>query len=466
MSRITSLYFLPALIVAASHAGELTIEKQTFAVVKEFVAIALPNDDCTLLKITPKSWTSFEILEIAAHGSKVAKGDVLVRFDPEAINKRLIDARASLAANTLTLAQATQDLKTLKETAPNRLESAHRAAEIAKEENTYFTQVRRKAEEENAGQILKRKEQILSNQKEELRQLAKMYEADDIVEDTEEIILTRQKDAVATAEFALRMEILDHKRTLEVLLPREGKTLADSERDTAIRLQNSETGIPREIEIAKTKLDAQKIALDREKETLAELETDRSQFEIKAPANGWFYYGSIENGKWTTGELLKTLISHGHPPANQAFATFVPATAKLGLVAFLDHASHRSLKPDAQGSASFAGREDLELPIKLEKCAPIPSPDGTYRTDFSVAWSKEITPLAGAIATIRIVAYQQPAAICVPNKALEFGAVGWTVAVKLADGKTERRAVKRGRVSTEDTEILSGLEVGQVVMVP
>ena len=38
--------------------------------------------------------------------------------------------------------------------------------------------------------------------------------------------------------------------------------------------------------------------------------------------------------------------------------------------------------------------------------------------------------------------------------------------MKLADGKTERRPVKRGRISGENTEILSGLEVGQVVIAP
>ena len=72
----------------------------------------------------------------------------------------------------------------------------------------------------------------------------------------------------------------------------------------------------------------------------------------------------------------------------------------------------------------------------------------------------------GATAQIRLIAYQQPTAVVVPNKALAFGAAGWTVEVKLADGKTEHRTVKRGRVSGDETEIVSGLEVGQVIVVP
>ena len=81
--------------------------------------------------------------------------------------------------------------------------------------------------------------------------------------------------------------------------------------------------------------------------------------------------------------------------------------------------------------------------------------------------SKQFVRVAtGATAQIRLIAYQQPAAVVVPNKSLAFGAAGWTVEVKLADGKTEHRPVRRGRVSTNETEIISGLEVGQVIVVP
>ena len=466
MARLTPFHLIPALIAAASHAGEVTIEPRPFAIEKSFTAAALPGGDCLLLKLDPKAWVDFKIVQIAEHGATVAKGDVLVRFDSEAIDKKLVDARSALETAKLSLAQAELDSKILLETSPNKLESLRRAAEIAKEENAYFTQTRRKAAEDSAAQALKRSEQILSNQREELKQLSKMYEADDITEDTEEIILVRQQDAVASAEFALRMEILDHKRTLSVTLPREAKSLADSERDTSISQKKAELDIPRTIELNKLALESLKTANLRAKQDLAELEADRALFESKAPADGTFYHGPIENGRWIPGEIVKTLVLQGHPPVNKAFATFVPATAKLALFAFVDEATARTLKPELTGVATLAGREDVEIPIKLLKLAAAPSPDGSYRADLSVTWPKDLTPAAGATAQIRLISYQQPAAIVIPNKALDFEASGWTVAVKLADGKTERRPVKRGRVSKEETEILSGLEPGQVIVVP
>lgn len=466
MARITPLHLIPALIAAASHAGEVTIEQRPFVIEKTVNAVALPSGDCSLIQLDPKAWSEFSITKIAAHGSKVAKGDVLVSFDSEEIDEKLVDARRALDSGTLSLQQAEFDYKILQETAPNKLESLRRAAEIAVEENAYFTKIRRKSEEDTATQALKRSEQLLGNQREELRQLSKMYQADDITEETEEIILVRQQDAVASAEFALRMEALDHKRSLEVKLPREAKALADAERDSAIALKKAEAEIPRSIEQGRIQLEALKTSSERAKKNLAELQADHALFEIKAPADGFFYHGPVDKGRWSPGKVAESLVLHGRPPVHTAFATFVPGTAKLNLISFLDDATARSLKPDLAGIATLAGREDVEIPVKLATLATAPGPDGTYRADFSITWPKELTPATGATAQIRLIAYQQPAAVVVPSRSLAFGASGWTVEVKLADGKTERRPVRRGRVSNDETEIVSGLEAGQVIVVP
>lgn len=466
MARITPLHLLPAFIAAASHAAEVTIETRPFSIEKSFNATVLPEGGAVLLKQEPEQWATFEISAISAHGTKVSKGEILASFENEDIDKKLVDAKRALESGTLSLAQAEQDSKLLQETAPNKLEASRRAAEIAKEENAYFTKTRRKAREESAGQSLKRSEQILANQQEELKQLTKMYEADDLTEDTEEIILIRQRDAVASAEFALRMEILDHKRTLEVTLPREAKTLADAERDTGIALKKAEAEIPRSLELNKISLEAQRLAFQRAKEDLAKLEADRKLFEHKAPADGWFYHGPIENGRWLPAEMAKVLVPHGLVPVNKVFATFVPGDAKHSLISFLDEATARSLAVEAAGSATFSGREDLEIPVKLSKLAGIPGADGTYRADFSMTIPENFMVPVGATAQVRVISYKSDAAIVLPNKALRSDGPVWTVDVKLADGKTEKREVKRGRVSKDETEIVSGLEPGQVIVVP
>lgn len=458
--------WLPLLITAALHAGEVTIEERPFVIEATFDASVMPGKDVRLLELDAETWQDFRFVKLADHGTAVRKGDFLATFDTTGIDRALEDTRRAVATGTVAVARAQHELNVLVETAPHRLAAAKLAAEIARDENAYFTKTRRKAEEESADQHLVRQQQVLSNQMEELRQLTRMYQADDLTEETEEIILTRQKDSVAAAEFALRMATLNHKRNIEVTLPREAVTLANNERDTAIALRAAEEEIPREIELKKLELETLTSTLTRDKKALADLEHDRPLFELLATADGWFYHGPISNGRWTTGKLLEALVKNGRAPVRQPFATFIPASATLSLAAFLDQATALPLTAGLTGSASFAGREDLEIPVILTELARTPEPDGTYRARLSATWPKELTPAVGSRAQVRLVSYQQPAAILIPTKALAHDSRGWTVEILLADGKTERRPVKRGRASMGQTEILSGLEIGQVIISP
>jgi multidrug efflux pump subunit AcrA (membrane-fusion protein) len=454
------------MLAAALHAGEVTVEFAPFVIHQSFPATALP-DDVVLFSLKAEAWSDFEIKTIAAHGSKVAKGDVLLEFDTESIDRKIADSRNALEVSRLALAQAELDLKQLKETSPYKLEALKRSAAEAKEANEHFIEIRRKADEEKIEQSLIRYRQQLENAAEELRQLTKMYEADDLTEETEEIILTRQKNAVEAAEFALRMEILDQKRMLEVMLPREAVQLAEADRDAALLLAKAEQDIPRAIQIKELELEAMKTAFVRDGDTLKRLEADRADFAFKAPAEGWLYHGSIENGRWTLGDMAKTLVARGNPPIRKPLVSFIPAAGEFALTAFLDEATARGIgRNKPAGSAEPAGREDLSIPVTLTSLMETPNGDGLYRADFKAEWPKDMAIAPGATATIRLIIYQSEKAIVLPENAFTYGADDWAVSVKLADGKTERRKVKRGRVFDKQAEVLSGLEPGQVILLP
>jgi HlyD family secretion protein len=463
MTRIH--HIIPVLIAATAHAGELTIEMKPFAVTHSFQATVLPDEN-TPISLDAEAWSDFRILTITEHGSAVKKGDPLITFDTEGIDRKIEDTRLAIETETLTLAQAGLDLAMLEKTVNEQLARLRRNAEVAAEELAYFTESRRKASEETAAQSLKRNEQLLASKKEELKQLLKMYEADDITEETEEIILRQQKDAVEYAEYALRMETLDHKRTLAVTLPREAITLTEKRDDTALLLEKGEKDLPRSIELKKLEVAGLKTSLARKKEALADLEKDRGLFEIKAPADGWLYHGSIEDGKWTTGDLVKGLRPEGNAPVNKAFATFIPATAKMVAHAFLDQTAAAAIAPGAKGTAALAGRGDIAIPVSLSSLGTAPNPDLTYSAAFTAEWPDKTVVAACQSLEINLVSYASENAITVPTKAIGFGSKGWTVEVKLADGKTEMRPVTKGKSSAEETEITAGLEAGQVIIVP
>ncbi len=456
---------LPALLVTATHAGELTLEAKPFTVSHSLKATALP-DTVVPIRLDAKAWEKFEIVSIADHGSAIKKGEPLIVFKTDEVDRKIADTKQALTAAELGLAQAELDLATLEKTVPEQLLRLERGAKVAAEELAYFQETRLNAEKEEADQDLKRQKQLLASYQEELKQLLKMYEADDITEETEEIILKKQRDSVEYAEFGLRMETLNHKRTHTVSLPRELLTLTEKSDDTALQLSKAKADLPRSLELKKIEVEKLKTSLKRQREELGDLELDRKIFEINAPADGLFYHGTIENGAWVTGEILKVLIPKSAVPVGKNLASFIPASSKLVIESFASQTDAEALAKGATGFAVLAGKEDVLIPVTLSKSSEIPNPQGTYPTTFTAEWPKSLSPVAGQSLDVKIISYTNEKAIAIPTKALELGAKGWTIEVKLADGKTERRVVTRGKANSELTEITTGAESGQVVIVP
>jgi hypothetical protein len=461
-----SACLLPLLSGPVCLAGELTVESKPFVIERTLATGALPGT-CTPLRLEAKTLAAFEIKTIAAHGSRVKSGEVLVSFDTDSIDRKLDDSKRAIDSATLSLGQAEVELKGLKDSLTLKLDATKRAARNAAEDLAYFNSTSRKIKEQRVEETLKRYRQALEGEQEELRQLEKMYKADDLTEETEEIILKRQKDAVASAEFAFHAEQLDHKRSLETEIPRESEELITAAKSAAMALAKAETELPRQISLKEIEVASARIALERQKDDFSKLGADRKLVDpIKAAADGWFYHGAIEDGRWSTGEAVKALIPSGQVAAKKTFATFIPAASPLILTAFADEATAASLPQGCSGFALAPGREDLVIPAKVEKISPTPGTDGRYRIDLAATWPANAAPVPGSNAQVRLISYESPNALAVPAAALHATKDGWTLTVKLADGKTGPRAVKRGRVSGDLVEILSGLEAGQVIITP
>jgi HlyD family secretion protein len=452
--------------ISSATAAEITVEPKPFTIERSLAATALPTES-SLLKIQAETLPALEIKSIVDHGSRVKAGQVLVEFDTEMIDHKLDDGRRALDSAALSLGQAEIELKSLKDSAPLKLDATKRAARDATEALAYFITTDRQIKEQRAEQMLKRYQQSLEGEKEELRQLEKMYKADDLTEETEEIILKRQHDSVTAAEFSLKSEELDHKRTLEIEIPHLLEEFEATAKSSTLSLAKAETEIPRQISLKEIELVTTRTALDRQKEDFSKLTADRNRINpIKAAADGWFYHGAIEDGRWTTGDAVKALVPTGQIAAKRAFATFIPATSPLALVAFTDEATATSLPLDSSGIALAPGREDLLITAKVGAIAAAPGTDGRYRIDLTTTWPADALPAPGTSAQVRFISYENPAALAVPTSALHNAKDGWSVTVKLADGKTGPHPVKRGRVSGDLIEILSGLETGQVIITP
>ncbi len=460
-------HLLPALITTITHAGELTLEMKPFFVSHTFAASVLP-EAAVPLRLEPETWTSFTITSIANHGSGVKKDQPLIVFDAREIDESLADTRHAIAAGGLELAQAEHELKALEESVPLTLTRLKRAAESAADEFRYFTDIRKKATAEATASVMKQNELILDAHMSELQQLHHLRKSTGTggaAGEKGEATLGQQ-ERIEAAVFALRMENHNHNRTLTVTIPREELELIEKRDDTAALLAKAENELPRAVDLRKLAVEKLATTLLRNKESLSALEQDRRLFDFRAPSDGLFFHGTIKGGKWSSGDITETLGSHGSPPVGKDLATFIPQGTRLIVQADLDQATALALPAQVRGVANLPGREDVNIPLTLESVSNSLNSGEGYPARFAAEWPAGLEVLPTQSLRVRVVSHAVDNAITIPSSALAFGPQGWSVEVKLADGDSEHRPVTRGRSSDTDTEILEGLEVGQVIIVP
>lgn len=139
----------------------------------------------TAIRINPKSWADLTVLEVVDHGTAIKKGDVIMRFETEKLLLAIEDMEASLPLAKIKLETAKSDLTLLEKTAPLQFETQRRAHSEKEADFVYFEKVQRPQNERSTRERLKSAENYLLYEEEELKQLKKMYEKDDITDETE-----------------------------------------------------------------------------------------------------------------------------------------------------------------------------------------------------------------------------------------------------------------------------------------
>jgi len=304
----------------------------------------------------------------------------------------------------------------------------------------------------------------MENAVEELKQLQKMYDADDLTEETEEIVLKRQKFAVEMSQYYLDSTKLSTTRDLEVLIPRENETLKNNRRDQELALALAEQNLPRNL--AKKRLDYDKLKRDQKKseKRLADLKTDLESMTVKAPAEGMVYYGACENGKWTSGgSIAKKLIPGGKLLANEVFMTIIDPE-KVVLKATIQESELGNFKIGEKGTASPVSASDKKLQVKLEDLGWIPMPGGGFEAKMSVKREKGLRLMPGMNCKVSFTEGNGEETLLAPKDAVFTE--GDEQYVLLSKGSSsERRTVKTGKSDDKMTQILEGLSDGDKIVI-
>ncbi len=420
--------------------------------------------EMTPVKLETKAWTDLTVLDAVAHGARVKKGQTLVKLDTEKLAEQIKEQEQDAPASIIALETAVAELANLEETTPLKLDAAKRSHRVASEELAYYDTTGRAQREKNSKFNLKNAEQRLEGAREELKQLEKMYKADDLTEETEEIILKRQKFAVEASELSLESTKLLVERDFKTLIPREQENYKATKKDQDYALMLSEKTLPKAL--AKKRLDLDKLKRDQKKadKKLADLKKDLENMSITSPADGIVYYGACEAGKWTSGgAVAKKLLPTGKLTANEVFITIVNP-ARMQLRATATEADLANLKSGAKGTAAPISAPDKKLPVKLEELGTLPQPGGGFEARLSFEKDPSLHLMPGMNAKVSIGDSGRAEALLAPKDAV-FADGKKQVVYRFKEGaKPEKQTVKTGENDGKMIEILEGISEGDKIL--
>jgi HlyD family secretion protein len=463
---LRSLFAAMLLTAASTPAAESSAtHKVTRGTLKSTLQLdaVIEAREMTPVKLSPKIWTDLTVVDAVPHGSRVEKGDPLVRLDLDKLREQIADLERDQPGARLALEVAEAELRQLMQSTPLRLEAARRSQRIATEEYDYFVSYSRGQRERSAAFNVRSAEERLASSQEELKQLEKMYKADELTEDTEEIIIKRQRFAVEAAEFSLANTRAFAERELKTTIPRDHEGLKAKKLDEDLALALAEITLPRALE--KKRTDTEKLARDTEKaaKRLADLKADLAHLEARAPAAGIAYYGACDLGRWTTGALVsKKLVPTGKLLPNEVIVTIVDP-AKLQLRATAGEADLMRLRAGMKAEAAPAAAPHLKLAAALEQIGSIPLPTGGFEAILSFKPDKSLKLVPGLNAKVTFSEVPKPEALLVPKAAVVTEGTQKYVLLKSRAGE-DKRPVKTGDSDDKMIEITDGLKEGDVVV--
>ncbi|MBN2577600.1 MAG: hypothetical protein JXB10_01235 [Pirellulales bacterium] len=446
----------------------------TYTVKKDVLKIqieiegAFEAEEMIELALQPEEWSSLKVLEAVPHGTKVKKGDVVLKLDPEKLDDVLTDVRRELQLMEIALKENREELAAREKTTPLDLEAGQRGQRNAQEDQKYYFDIARAEALKSADYYLKYMKNSLEYERQELAELEKMYKADDLVEETEKIVLQRQRDRVEQMEFYLHQEEIDRDRFLKYTLPRRDEQVTDAMGRQSIQWQKAKIDLPLALDQKRLEVKKLEVHLARTRDKLKKLEADRKLLTVVAPMDGYVYYGKCRRGRFNeSAGLAEALRPGGGISPNQVFMTIVNSRPVF-LRTVLSEANLNDLHLGSQGIAVPTALPDLRLPVTIDQIGAVPMMPGNFdaRLDVTLeAKDKMIMPGMGC--KVKFTPYLKTDALVVPPKAVFSEPEDDDdryVYVLDGQGKPEKRSVTVGRETNQQVEIRKGLRAGDKIL--
>lgn len=419
--------------------------------------------------LRPDTWTRYTVVEAVEHGKEVKKGDVLVKFDAEDIEERLADETIDQRLNELALMQAEEEAPRDEKLLKLAYESAKRTYNQLVEDHKYYLETDRPFAERIAQYRYDSSKEDLASQEEELAQLKKMYEADEITEETEAIVLRRQEFEVRTAKLMLELQTASRDYTLNVSLPRNDLFYKMMLEQTKLAMDKAQAAMELGTTRSKYELEKKRAARARSLQNNAKLLSDRELMELKSPVDGVVYYGRCVGGQWAEiGSMTTKLAPHSTIPPNTVLMTVVQQRP-LHVLTNVGEKEFPQFKDGMPAELELVADSDEELDAKVTRISGVPG--GGKKFEMRLDVKKDELPewlVAGMSCNIKIVTYDKKDALLIPEEMVQTDKdddqIKYVMLVAEDEDEPVRREVKLGKKKDKQVEVISGLKAGDKIV--
>ena len=429
----------------------------------------IEDPDAITVSIDTQNWGDLRVSNPPKHGKEVKKGEEILSLDLEKIRTNL-----QLISHDLNILDINKDIlmaeiKLAEELAPLQKAELDRFEDYVREDYKRYNNVYLPFDKRSAAMSLKYYEESLAYAAEELKQLKKMYEADDLTEETEEIILQRAQNQFDRAKFSLEAARIRNDETLKVQIPR-GKTATESNYNREnLSLQTIRKIKP--AELSRKKLEGEKMVEERKQFAAKKAKIERDlkiMYPIKSPTNGVLFWGTFERGKWSGGSTFKTKLRKGGVlKPHEDFLTICP-TNRVRARLNLPETNLHQVKIGHEAELKLISADDSKIPSSIKSISKTPVLPGVFDLTADIVLPKGlIPPVPGSSCSLECVTYHRLDAITLPSSVIHSepsDSQKKYVYILNKNGKKQKKSIEVGKTSGDYVEILSGIRMNMKVL--
>jgi HlyD family secretion protein len=407
------------------------------------------------------NWIVREVIET---GALVSEGQVILCFETEDIERQIVDARFEFENAMISFRHQQENVRLADESTVDDFRRAERDLENARLRLEGWVKHQLEFARRDAALNLESWTMSVDNLREEFAELQKMYDEDELVEATEELVLRRTKRSLA--QRLGTFELVMARRAYEVEFE-ESRRAEQLEMDLRLKEQSfARRRISAEMAARdrKTGLERTKRSIEKQERGLAKLRKDLDSMSVKASISGVVLHGSdvTDTKKIEPGQRLSpsspflTIVA----PLDLTAKFQVPA-AKLLKVKV---GQAFTLTPKVDGAAALTG--------EVNRISMFATNDQKVTLLGRIRLEKPSPGAIGGVAGSVKLETGLEQVLVVPEAAVQKGVELLGVSIEKdkdycrVKGQDAHRQVKLGEKIGDRVIVIEGLAEGDEVLVP